>query len=283
MSVSAQSTLTPEQAAAGMAEFDRTTSRWGRITMICGLILSLAGPFYLVFFADLGVTVTQLSTAFLAVAATFFIIWIIEPLTYFPILGSASMYQAFMIGNISNKLLPAALMAQSRIGAKPGTHRGSLSALMAICGAAAVHLASLLVFVGILGTWLISIIPVEVIGVIRLYVFPAVIGAVIVLIRRVRCCAARSASLRSRMVILVSFCATMNDVSSLEKTEGPEARWKSLEPPNTAATLVGTGSGGLSSRNLRASSMTTAITGTGFLSALHCFSLPCIDFFFVLL
>lgn len=180
MSVSAQSTLTPEQSAAGMAEFDRTTSRWGRITMICGLMLSLAGPFYLVFFADLGVTVTQLSTAFLAVAATFFIIWIIEPLTYFPILGSASMYQAFMIGNISNKLLPAALMAQSRIGAKPGTHRGSLSALMAICGAAAVHLASLLVFVGILGTWLISIIPVEVIGVIRLYVFPAVIGAVIV-------------------------------------------------------------------------------------------------------
>lgn len=180
MSVSAQSSLTPEQSTAGMAEFERTTSRWGRITMICGLILSLAGPLYLVLFADLGVTFTQLTTAFLAVAATFFIIWIIEPLTYFPILGSASMYQAFMIGNISNKLLPAAMMAQSRIGAKPGTHRGSLSALMAICGAAAVHLISLLIFVGILGTWLISVIPTEVTDVIRLYVFPAVIGAVIV-------------------------------------------------------------------------------------------------------
>mgnify|MGYP001036691679 CR=1 FL=1 len=180
MSVSAHSSMTPDQGAAGMAEFDRTTSRWGRITMIGGLVLSLAGPVYLVLFADLGVTPSQLSTAFLAVAATFFIIWIIEPLTYFPILGSASMYQAFMIGNISNKLLPAAMMAQSRIGAQPGTHRGSLSALMAICGAAAVHLLSLLVFVGVLGTWLISIIPADVIGVIRLYVFPAVIGAVIV-------------------------------------------------------------------------------------------------------
>lgn len=167
-------------APDAMAGFVRTTSRVGTATMLVGLLLSLAGPAYLYFFTDLGVTPQEILKAYVAVALVFGVLWIVEPLSYFPVLGSSAMYQAFMIGNISNKLLPAALMAQSRIGAKPGTHRGSLSALMAICGAAAVHLASLLVFVGILGTWLISIIPVEVIGVIRLYVFPAVIGAVIV-------------------------------------------------------------------------------------------------------
>lgn len=164
----------------GMVEFERTTSRWGRITMIAGLILSLAGPLYLLLFADLDVSATQLWTAFGAVAATFFVIWLVEPLTYFPILGSASMYQAFMIGNISNKLLPAALVAQSTVGAKPGTPRGSLVAVMAICGAAAVHLVSLLILVGLLGTWLISVVPPEMLQTVRVYVLPSVMGAVVV-------------------------------------------------------------------------------------------------------
>jgi hypothetical protein len=173
-------TLSPAETSADLDEFDRTTSRWGQLTMAAGLLISLAGPLYLVFFGNLGMTSAQLWTAFAAVAGTFFIIWLVEPLTYFPILGPAAMYQAFMIGNISNKLLPAVLVAQTNINAKPGTKRGNFAAIMAICGAAAVHLTSLLLFVGILGTWLISIVPAEITAVARLYVLPAVMGAVIV-------------------------------------------------------------------------------------------------------
>ncbi|MFD1210618.1 hypothetical protein ACFQ36_01000 [Arthrobacter sp. GCM10027362] len=179
----ATTSTTTTAAAAGapaLAEFDRTTSRWGRLTMIAGLAISLAGPLYLAFFAGLDISAGQLWTAFAAVAAVFAIIWIVEPVTYFPILGPAAMYQAFMIGNISSKLLPSALVAQNRIGARPGTRRGDFAAVAAICGAAAVHLVSLAVFVGVLGTWLISIIPTEVIDVARLYILPSVMGAVIV-------------------------------------------------------------------------------------------------------
>lgn len=170
----------PASAELAMGEFDRTTSRWGRITMIAGLLVSVAGPLYLVFAGGLDIAPAQLWVAFAAVAATFGIIWIVEPLTYYPILGPAAMYQAFMIGNISNKLLPAALIAQTNIGAKAGTKRGQLAAVVAICGAAAVHLASLAIFVGLLGSWLISVIPPSVMNVTRLYVLPAVIGAVLV-------------------------------------------------------------------------------------------------------
>jgi hypothetical protein len=148
--------------------------------MIAGLLISVGGPVYLVLFGNLGVTSAQLWTAFGAVAATFFVIWLVEPLTYYPILGPAAMYQAFMIGNISNKLLPSALVAQTSVGALPGSKRGDLAAVMAICGAAAVHLLSLLVFVGLLGTWLVSVIPAELTALARVYVLPAVMGAVIV-------------------------------------------------------------------------------------------------------
>lgn len=170
----------PAVSNAAMNDFNRTTSLWGRITMICGLLISIAGPLYLVLAGGLDIGPAQLWIAFAAVAATFGIIWIVEPLTYYPILGPAAMYQAFMIGNISNKLLPAALIAQTNIGAKPGTKRAELAAVVAICGAAAVHLVSLAIFVGLLGSWLISVIPPSVLNVTRLYVLPAVLGAVLV-------------------------------------------------------------------------------------------------------
>jgi hypothetical protein len=165
-------------AAEAMLGFETTTARWGRLTMLAGLVIAMAGPLYLVLFGGLGVQGVQLWTAFAAVAGTFFVIWLVEPVTYFPILGQAAMYQAFMIGNISNKLLPSALVAQDNIGAKPGTPRGSLAASMAICGAAAVHLISLFVFVGLLGTWLVGVLPPSVADVVRSYVVPAVFGAV---------------------------------------------------------------------------------------------------------
>lgn len=167
-------------ADAAMSRFETQTSRYGSLTMATGLLLSLLGPAYLVFFADLQITPGMVWVAFLAVAAIFGVLWFVEPLTYFPILGSAAMYQAFMIGNISNKLVPAAIVAQSSIGARAGSRRGDLAAVMAIGGAAMMHLFSLLIFVGFLGTWLVSRVPVEVIEVARLYIMPSLMGAVLV-------------------------------------------------------------------------------------------------------
>ena len=174
------STQTLTSADASMARFEKQTTRYGSVTMTAGLIFSLLGPTYLVFFGGLDITPAMIGVAFAAVAATFGIFWIVEPLTYFPILGPAAMYQAFMIGNISDKLLPAAIVAQSSINAKPGTRRGDLASVMAICGAATVHLTSLLIFVGVLGSWLVSIIPNDVIEVARIYILPSLMGAVLV-------------------------------------------------------------------------------------------------------
>lgn len=168
------------RADAAMSGFLATTGKVGPATMVAGLLLSLAGPGYLVFFSGLDVNIGMVLTAYVAVAAVFGILWIVEPITYFPVLGPSAMYQAFMVGNISTKLLPAAVVAQDSVNAKPGTHRGDLAAVMAICGAAAVHLTSLLVFVGIFGTMLVSAIPESVALVARTYVMPAVMGAVLV-------------------------------------------------------------------------------------------------------
>src|SRR5699024_3460969 len=104
----------------------------------------------------------------------------VEPLSYYPILGPAGMYQAFLIGNLSNKLIPAVVVAQDAIGAKPGTKRGSFTATAAISGAAFVHAISMIVFVAIFGTWLLSVIPESITEVTQLYVLAAIMGGVTV-------------------------------------------------------------------------------------------------------
>ncbi|MFT4213415.1 MAG: hypothetical protein QM622_01380 [Microbacterium sp.] len=162
-----------------LSRFDRTTSIWGPITMGVGFLVSLFAALYVVFGTGLGISGGELWTAVGAVLATFAIIAVIEPISYFPILGRSTMYQAFMIGNISNKLLPAAIVAQANLDEKPGTRRGELIASSAIIGAVIVHLTTLVILVGALGTWLVSILPPELITIARTYILPSVFGAVI--------------------------------------------------------------------------------------------------------
>lgn len=172
--------MTVSTAEQAMGRFEHTTARWGRITMSVGLVMSVAAPFSLLIFGNFQITASQLITAYLSVAAAYLVLAIVEPITYFPILGQASMYQAFLIGNIANKLLPAAIVAQSRLGATPGSRRGDLIAVMAISGAAIVHIVSLLIFVGFLGTWLLTVVPDSVTEVAQIYILPSILGAVVI-------------------------------------------------------------------------------------------------------
>ena len=162
------------------AAFERTTTRWGSITLFIGFLIATSVPFYLLFVADANINFGEILKGFLAVFAVYGVFYIVEPLTYFPILGPAGMYQAFMIGNVSNKLLPSAIVAQDTIGAKPGTRKGEYAATMAICGAAIIHVASMVLFVGILGTWLVALIPEPITLVAKLYILPAILGGVTV-------------------------------------------------------------------------------------------------------
>ncbi|GAA1623776.1 MULTISPECIES: hypothetical protein [Brevibacterium] len=160
--------------------FEATTTKWGSITLFIGFLIATSVPFYLLVVADADIGFGDILTAFLAVFAVYGVFYVVEPLTYFPILGPAGMYQAFMIGNVANKLLPSAIVAQDTIGAKPGTRKGEYAATMAICGAAMIHVVSMVLFVGVLGTWLVTVIPENITLIAQLYILPAILGGVTV-------------------------------------------------------------------------------------------------------
>lgn len=164
-------------SANPMTDFDKTTSKWGPITMLAGMIAMLSGPMMLVAFGGYSIEPMTLVTCVVAIAAVMGVIWVIEPISYFPILGPGAMYQAFLIGNISTKLLPAAVTAQESIKAKPGTPQAQIAATLAICSAALIHVIGLMLIVGIFGQWLLTVIPADVLGAVTTYVVPAVLGA----------------------------------------------------------------------------------------------------------
>lgn len=173
------STYTQQQDGL-FADYTRTTNRWGRITLLTGFVIATSIPFILLLTNDLDITSSQIITAFVAVMGAYGVFWVVEPVTYYPILGPAGMYQAFLIGNIANKLVPSAIVAQSTIEAKPGTRKAAYAATAAISGAAVVHVVSLLVLVGILGTWVVSITPESITATAQVYILPSILGAVMV-------------------------------------------------------------------------------------------------------
>ena len=168
-----------ESTSADRLTFDRNINTWGRITIGLGLLISLAGPVYLFTVEGLFPGWGVIATSLLAITAIFAVNWIVEPATYFPMLGVAGTYQAWLVGNISNKLLPAAITAQLATNTKAGTKRAELVSIAAISGAVIVHVVSLLVFVALAGNWIVSVMPPRLTDAFG-YILPAILGAVLV-------------------------------------------------------------------------------------------------------
>lgn len=159
------------------SEFIPYINKWGRITSLLAVALSF-GP-ALVLLAVFGILppTGAIIGGFLSVATTFGIIWFIEPISYYPVLGIPGTYMAFLSGNISNLRLPCAAAAQESAGVEAGTPQGSIISTIAIAG-------SIFVNISILTIGVIALVPVfEALpafgrSALESYLVPAVFGAI---------------------------------------------------------------------------------------------------------
>ena len=70
-------------------------------------------------------------------------IWFVEPISYFPIVGAAGTYMAFISGNISNLRIPCAMIAQKAAGVEPGPDRDSIVATLGMAVSIIVNVITL--------------------------------------------------------------------------------------------------------------------------------------------
>ena len=119
-----------------------------------------------------------LGTAALTAVTSFGILWFVEPLSYYPVVGPMGTNMAFVSGNISNMRIPCASRAQVGAGVEPGTEKGSIVATIGMGVSIVINTAVLSVGV-IAGQAVLSMLPATVVSALN-YLLPALFGALLV-------------------------------------------------------------------------------------------------------
>lgn len=152
--------------------------RWGRITGILGILLSFGPAIVLAVIYKLMPPVSAIMTAFVAITSAVAVNWVVEPISYFPIIGVPGTYMAFITGNISNLRIPAAAVSQNVAGVQPGTDEGTIIATLGMATSVIVNIVILALGV-FLGAALLESLPENVVAAFN-YLLPALFGAIFV-------------------------------------------------------------------------------------------------------
>lgn len=159
-------------------DFTPKANKIGKFTGYLGALLSFCPAICLALVFGLLPNWAALPTAFVAGASAFGVLWFVEPISYFPVVGSSGTYMAFLSGNISNMRIPCASMAQQSAGVEPGTPRGSVIATLGMAVSIIINIAVLTIG-AILGASVLAMLPAEVKTALN-YLLPALFGALLV-------------------------------------------------------------------------------------------------------
>ena len=147
----------------------------GKITGILAVIASFLPALVLGLVYGMWPDWAALGTAFVTATASFGFLWVIEPISYYPVVGPVGTYMAFVSGNISNMRIPCASMAQVSAGVEPGTEKGSIIATIGMGVSVIVNVAILSIGV-IAGSSVLAMLPAEITAALN-YLLPALFGA----------------------------------------------------------------------------------------------------------
>ena len=151
--------------------------RIGKLTGFLGVVLSFAPAAVLAVVYGLLPNPAALLTAFIAAASAFGFLCVVEPISYFTVLGPVGTYMAFLSGNISNMRVPCASMAQISAGVEPGSNEGSIIATIGMATSIVINVSVLTIGV-ILGSSVLSMLPASVTEALN-YLLPALFGALL--------------------------------------------------------------------------------------------------------
>ncbi|MDL2249495.1 hypothetical protein LJC51_02435 [Lachnospiraceae bacterium OttesenSCG-928-J05] len=155
-----------------------SVNKIGKITGYLGVVLAFTPAIMLAIVYGLVPKPAALLTAFISGASAFGVLWFVEPISYFPVVGPAGTYMAFLSGNISNMRIPCASMAQVAADVEPGTEKGSVVATIGMAVSIIINIAVLTIG-AILGSSVLSMLPDSIKAALN-YLLPALFGALLV-------------------------------------------------------------------------------------------------------
>ncbi len=159
-------------------EYTPQINKIGKITGYLGVIVAFTPAVVLAIVYGIVPKPAALLTAFISGFSAFGVLWFVEPISYFPVVGPAGTYMAFLSGNISNMRIPCASMAQVAAEVEPGTEKGSIIATLGMAVSIIINV-SVLTIGAILGTSVLAMLPDTIKSALN-YLLPALFGALMV-------------------------------------------------------------------------------------------------------
>ncbi|MDK3071815.1 hypothetical protein QO034_01705 [Sedimentitalea sp. JM2-8] len=182
--------------------------RIGRTTLLVAMLLCVCPALYLSFGLGAFPGVGPILTGFLAILAFVGIMWVVEPISYFPVLGVCGTYMSFLSGNIGNMRMPVVISCQNAIEAEAGSRKAEVAAVIGIAISVLVNLIFLIALV-LIGGALIEVFPAPVAVAIKEYTLPGLYGAVLVMF-------ASSASRRNALTgVLVGLAVFLSPIPEI--------------------------------------------------------------------
>ncbi len=159
-------------------EYMPKMNKIGKITGFLGVAVAFLPAILLAVVYGILPKPAALLTAFIAGASSFGVLWFVEPISYFSVLGPVGTYMAFLSGNISNMRVPCASMAQVAAEVEPGSEKGSVVATVGMAISIIINVSVLTIGV-ILGSSILAMLPASVTMALS-YLLPALFGALLV-------------------------------------------------------------------------------------------------------
>jgi hypothetical protein len=156
--------------------FTRPIIKYGRITNLLAVLFSFVPSLVLLFYFDVFPGVENILSGWVLIASIYGIYAIVEPVSYFPILGLPGTYMSFLAGNIGNMRVPCSAIAQEALGVAPGTKKAELVSTIGIAGSIITNMI-VVTIAAVGGAALMNAFPPIVVEAFT-FVSPAIFGAI---------------------------------------------------------------------------------------------------------
>ncbi|SCZ78572.1 hypothetical protein [Acidaminobacter hydrogenoformans] len=155
--------------------FSRPIIKTGRWTLLIAVPLSFLPAIYLYFKYGAIPPLGNILTGWFLIASIYGSYYVIEPVSFFPVLGVSGTYMSFLAGNIGNMRLPCAAVAQEALKVEPGSHKAELVATLGIAGSIITNLI-VVTIAAVAGNQLFSYFPPAVVDAFA-FVLPGIFGS----------------------------------------------------------------------------------------------------------
>lgn len=160
-------------------QFQKSVHLWGRITIGVAFLSTLTIPLYLTFVLGHYPNSADIVSGLISIIGFVGVIWVVEPISYFPTLGPAGTYMSFLSGNIGNMRLPVIAATQDALELTPGSDESEVAGIFAIISSTITNLVILGV-VMVAGQFIINALPPKILASFN-FALPGILGAMLVM------------------------------------------------------------------------------------------------------